>query len=164
MGVMSADQERRNLPGRLGREGVNERLSRKVRTTIGDDPYAALRSETGLRRRGSTMSCGGSSNGAPTRRLNPSMPDQLLHAPEGDRRDVYNAASAALGIPDASIEKDAWICWTLDVLFSSPSALLMAFKGGTGWLGRRSFRALSAIPRCALDSQLDRSGLGPRRS
>lgn len=59
------------------------------------------------------------------------MPELLLHATESDRRDVFNAASNTLGIPATIIEKDVWICWTLDVLFSGPSALPMAFKGGT---------------------------------
>lgn len=59
------------------------------------------------------------------------MPEQLLLAAETDRRDVYAAASAQLGVPATIIEKDVWICWTLDVLFSSSHALPMAFKGGT---------------------------------
>lgn len=29
------------------------------------------------------------------------------------------------------LEKDIWICWALDVLFSMPGGLPMAFKGGT---------------------------------
>lgn len=69
------------------------------------------------------------------------MPEQLLLAAEGDRRDVYAAASAQLGVPATIIEKDVWICWTLDVLFSSPHALPMAFKGGTSL--SKVFRAIN---------------------
>lgn len=68
------------------------------------------------------------------------MPNPLLHATDADKRDVYSAASATLGIPATIVEKDVWICWTLDVLFSGPSALPMAFKGGTSL--SKVFRAI----------------------
>jgi hypothetical protein len=29
------------------------------------------------------------------------------------------------------LEKDIWICWTLEYLFKMPNRLPMAFKGGT---------------------------------
>jgi len=75
--------------------------------------------------------------------------DQLLHASQDDRRDVYIAAGGSLGIPAAIVEKDVWICWTLDVLFSNPDALPMAFKGGTSLS-----KAFSAIKRFSEDIDL----------
>ncbi len=42
---------------------------------------------------------------------------------------LVQQAANELNIADTIIEKDLWICWVLDVLFSMP--LKMAFKGGT---------------------------------
>jgi hypothetical protein len=75
--------------------------------------------------------------------------DLLLHLPLDERRDVYVAASGRLGIPAAIVEKDLWICWTLDVLFSNPDAMPMAFKGGTALS-----KAFSAIQRFSEDIDL----------
>lgn len=77
------------------------------------------------------------------------MADTLLHLPPDERRDVYASASGRLGIPAAIVEKDVWICWTLDVLFSNPDALPMAFKGGTSLS-----KAFSAIQRFSEDIDL----------
>lgn len=77
------------------------------------------------------------------------MADQLLHLSVGDRRDVYLAASTRLALPAQIIEKDVWICWTLDVLFSHPDAMPMAFKGGTSLS-----KAFSAIHRFSEDIDL----------
>lgn len=77
------------------------------------------------------------------------MAERLLHASVDDRRDVYAAASGKWGIPAAIIEKDVWICWTLDVLFSNPDRLPMAFKGGTSLS-----KAFSAIQRFSEDIDL----------
>ena len=48
-----------------------------------------------------------------------------------DRKDILQAAAAALGRQAAVLEKDIWICWVLQTLFSIPDAHPMAFKGGT---------------------------------
>ena len=63
------------------------------------------------------------------------MPDRslaefLLLDPE-EQRDVYATAAAETGLPSKILEKDVWICWTLDVLFSIEPHPSMAFKGGT---------------------------------
>jgi hypothetical protein len=59
------------------------------------------------------------------------MPDQFLLAEPDERRDVYAVAAAGTDLPPKIIEKDVWLCWTLDVLFSQDGRPQMAFKGGT---------------------------------
>lgn len=51
---------------------------------------------------------------------------------EKDRRDLFRAASQKMGVHEAVIEKDFWVCCLLDLLFhDSPWKERMAFKGGT---------------------------------
>lgn len=52
--------------------------------------------------------------------LSPSEQNKILHA-------VFQVSGKAPQI----LEKDIWICWTLEKLFSMPNAHPMAFKGGT---------------------------------
>jgi len=59
------------------------------------------------------------------------MPEQFLHLPLGDRKEILQTAAAQLGQQAAVLEKDVWVCWTLQTLFSMPDAHPMAFKGGT---------------------------------
>jgi hypothetical protein len=58
---------------------------------------------------------------------------KFIAVPERDRLDVFLAASRRLGTAVQNVEKDFWVCWTLDVLYhglptGSPRLL---FKGGT---------------------------------
>jgi len=55
----------------------------------------------------------------------------LFQLSNSDRRDVYRTAADRLGLPAIVVEKDAWICWALQMVFSNSGALPMAFKGGT---------------------------------
>ncbi len=49
-----------------------------------------------------------------------------------ERRAVFHNTAMKLGLSDAIVEKDFWVCWTLDHLFhESPWKDQMAFKGGT---------------------------------
>jgi hypothetical protein len=49
-----------------------------------------------------------------------------------DRRDLFAKTAEQLQMLPAIIEKDFWVCWTLDALFSSPRWHdKMIFKGGT---------------------------------
>jgi predicted nucleotidyltransferase component of viral defense system len=51
---------------------------------------------------------------------------------EKERREVIRATAQAMQLHEAIIEKDFWVCWTLDYLFqNSPWKDKMAFKGGT---------------------------------
>ncbi len=54
-----------------------------------------------------------------------------MELPEEDRKEILQAAAAALGRQAAVLEKDIWVCWVLQTLFSIPDAHPMAFKGGT---------------------------------
>ncbi|MCY3674297.1 MAG: nucleotidyl transferase AbiEii/AbiGii toxin family protein [Rhodobacteraceae bacterium] len=59
------------------------------------------------------------------------MPEHFLYLPARDRRDILLSAVGELGKPMALLEKDVWVCWVLQTLFSLPNAHPMAFKGGT---------------------------------
>jgi hypothetical protein len=59
--------------------------------------------------------------------------NKFIAAPKRDRLDIFLAASRRLGAAVQNVEKDFWVCWTLDVLYhglptGSPRLL---FKGGT---------------------------------
>ena len=56
-------------------------------------------------------------------------PFLLLEARE--QREILQTAAAKLGCKAAILEKDIWLCWVLQVLFSIPDRHPMAFKGGT---------------------------------
>jgi hypothetical protein len=58
---------------------------------------------------------------------------EILRASEADRRGLLLSAAARLGTAVQHVEKDFWVCWTLDAMFnglSSDSPRLL-FKGGT---------------------------------
>lgn len=64
--------------------------------------------------------------------MNPAF-HAVITASDTERRGVFLRASARLGTAVQNIEKDFWVCWTLDVLFNglqSGGARLL-FKGGT---------------------------------
>ena len=48
-----------------------------------------------------------------------------------DRRDALEVAAGQAGRPAELLEKDIWVVWTLDVLFGTPFAEALTFKGGT---------------------------------
>lgn len=58
---------------------------------------------------------------------------QFFSASEKDRVDAFLAASQRLGANVQYIEKDFWVCWTLDVLYHGLPAggPRLLFKGGT---------------------------------
>ena len=58
---------------------------------------------------------------------------EIIEAKAADREDLFLATAGRLGAPLDNIEKDFWVCWTLNVLYhrlpgSGPRLL---FKGGT---------------------------------
>jgi hypothetical protein len=57
----------------------------------------------------------------------------VLAASERDRRDLFVGASTRLGTAEQNIEKDFWVCWTLDALFNELETRgpRLLFKGGT---------------------------------
>lgn len=51
---------------------------------------------------------------------------------EARRREVFREAAARLGMTPAVVEKDFWVCWTLDRIFGDPDLRpMLLFKGGT---------------------------------
>lgn len=59
------------------------------------------------------------------------MPEAFLHLSEQDRNEILQTAATRLGQQASVLEKDVWVCWALQALFSIPNAHPMAFKGGT---------------------------------
>ena len=57
----------------------------------------------------------------------------VLSAPERDRRDLFVATGRRIGTVEQNIEKDFWVCWTLNALFNGfqPGGPRLLFKGGT---------------------------------
>jgi Nucleotidyl transferase AbiEii toxin, Type IV TA system len=57
----------------------------------------------------------------------------VLAASDEERRDLFVGASIRLGTAEQNIEKDFWVCWTLDALFNELEAggPRLLFKGGT---------------------------------
>lgn len=62
----------------------------------------------------------------------------FLKMPDPEKRTLCEQANNKLGLPPASIEKDFWVCFTLQSLFEHPEiGSHLTFKGGTslskGW-------------------------------
>jgi hypothetical protein len=57
----------------------------------------------------------------------------VLSANDDERRDLFVGAAARLRTDERNIEKDFWVCWTLDALFNELEAggPRLLFKGGT---------------------------------
>jgi hypothetical protein len=56
----------------------------------------------------------------------------FMELPGDSRRQVFEEASARLGLPSFSMEKDYWVFLVLDALFSNPGlGPCLTFKGGT---------------------------------
>ena len=57
---------------------------------------------------------------------------QIIAAPPRDRLDLFLAAAIRLGTPMRNVEKDFWVCWTLNVLYHRLPAgrPRLLFKGG----------------------------------
>jgi Nucleotidyl transferase AbiEii toxin, Type IV TA system len=58
---------------------------------------------------------------------------KFLSASVDDRRDAFIGAARRLGTTEQNVEKDFWVCWTLDALFNGAKANgpRLLFKGGT---------------------------------
>ncbi len=57
----------------------------------------------------------------------------VINARDEDRRDLFLTTARRLGTAVQNVEKDFWVCWTLDVLFNGLPANgpRLLFKGGT---------------------------------
>jgi len=59
------------------------------------------------------------------------MPEDYFELSASDQRGILQASADKLGRKESVLEKDIWVCWALQVLFSIPNFHPMAFKGGT---------------------------------
>ncbi|MDQ2079026.1 nucleotidyl transferase AbiEii/AbiGii toxin family protein [Xanthobacteraceae bacterium Astr-EGSB] len=57
----------------------------------------------------------------------------IISSSDDDRRDLFVTAASRFGTTVQNIEKDFWVCWTLDVLFHrlQSGGPRLLFKGGT---------------------------------
>ena len=58
---------------------------------------------------------------------------QIVAAPAQDRLDLFLATANRIGAPVGNVEKDFWVCWTLNALYHERAASepRLLFKGGT---------------------------------
>jgi hypothetical protein len=59
------------------------------------------------------------------------MPEAFLELEAREQSQIYRALAPTMGRSPMVLEKDVWVCWVLQTLFTMPGALTMAFKGGT---------------------------------
>ncbi len=59
------------------------------------------------------------------------MSDKFLNLSDAERREALGVAASNSGRPAHLLEKDVWVVWCLDALFSSPLGEHLVFKGGT---------------------------------
>ena len=58
--------------------------------------------------------------------------DEFIKFPAAERTQFFSVSADRLGLPVHIIEKDFWVCWTLDLLFSLDEiGDVLTFKGGT---------------------------------
>lgn len=58
---------------------------------------------------------------------------EVINASPRDRLDLFLATANRLGAPVGNVEKDFWVCWTLNALYHErpPEGPRLLFKGGT---------------------------------
>jgi len=84
--------------------------------------------------------------------------DTFANDTPADRDDAFRQAAAELGFSKEIVEKDFWVCWSLQHLFALPSfGDHLIFKGGTSLS-----KAYDVINRFSedVDLSLDRAQLG----
>ena len=59
------------------------------------------------------------------------MKPAFLSLPRAEWAEYFVEAGTRQGLSPVILEKDFWVCWMLGVLFESPFADDMVFKGGT---------------------------------
>jgi predicted nucleotidyltransferase component of viral defense system len=83
---------------------------------------------------------------------------EFLGMPEDQRQQVCTQTGAQLNLSEVAVEKDFWVCWTLQQLYALPEwGECLTFKGGTslskGWKLIERFSE-------DIDIVIDRSALG----
>ena len=89
--------------------------------------------------------------------MNPAILKEWLKLTDQTRRNIFAETSAAIGLPDAAVEKDWWVVHTIDLVFNTSIAPQTVFKGGTSLS-----KAWGLIDRFSedIDLALDRRFLG----
>lgn len=59
------------------------------------------------------------------------MPESFLRLKAQEQSQIYRTLAPQLARSPLVLEKDVWVCWVLQTLFTMPGRLPMAFKGGT---------------------------------
>ena len=59
------------------------------------------------------------------------MSEAYLSLEAKEQGEILRVGADRSGRPPAILEKDIWLCWVLQVIFSIPDHHPMAFKGGT---------------------------------
>lgn len=63
--------------------------------------------------------------------MNPAF-DRIISADDETRLGLFTTTAQRLGTTPQNVEKDFWVCWTLDALFNGlPGGPRLLFKGGT---------------------------------
>lgn len=59
--------------------------------------------------------------------------NEVILAPANERLDLFLTTANRLGTPIGNVEKDFWVCWTLNALYHERPAggPRLLFKGGT---------------------------------
>lgn len=85
------------------------------------------------------------------------MPENFLRLDRDEQSRIYRALAPQLGRSPVVLEKDVWVCWVLQAVFTMPRRIPMAFKGGTSLS-----KVYGAIARFSedVDITLDYRGLG----
>lgn len=68
------------------------------------------------------------------------MHELYLAIPREDQADILSALAPKLGRAPEVLEKDVWVCWVLEQLFTMPERGEMVFKGGTSL--SKAYRAI----------------------
>ena len=83
------------------------------------------------------------------------MPEAFVQLPLDEQANILQTCAGKLGRRPEHLEKDVWICWVLQALFTMPGRLPMAFKGGTSLS-----KVFNAIQRFSEDCDVTISYLG----
>lgn len=57
--------------------------------------------------------------------------NNMLGMTNDRRRQVFEQTAARMNLAEIAVEKDFWVCWTLNKLFTLPCGQHLTFKGGT---------------------------------
>ncbi|MCX6250600.1 MAG: nucleotidyl transferase AbiEii/AbiGii toxin family protein [Bacteroidetes bacterium] len=89
--------------------------------------------------------------------MNPVVLKEWLNLSGQTRRNIFAETAAAVGLPDAAVEKDWWVVQTIDLVFDTSIAPYTVFKGGTSL--SKAWRLIERFSE-DIDLALDRKILG----